>query len=98
MLKGLKQSKEGMNSILNSILNSTLNFEELILDLKNKHPELQQIYIDFLEVIMKFEAKNPIQKNWIFAFFYCFFIFGFEINEAIYPKNIAAEIPTVQQL
>ena len=24
---------------------------------------------------------------------YCFFIFGFEINEAIYPKNTAAAIP-----
>ena len=24
---------------------------------------------------------------------YCFFIFGFEIRDAIYPKNIAAAIP-----
>lgn len=24
---------------------------------------------------------------------YCFFIFGFEISDAMYPKNIAAEMP-----
>ena len=28
-----------------------------------------------------------------FPHFYCFFIFGFETNEAMYPKKIAAEIP-----
>lgn len=25
--------------------------------------------------------------------FYCFFIFGFDTKDAIYPKNTAAEIP-----
>ena len=30
--------------------------------------------------------------------FYCFFIFGFEINEAKYPKNTAAAIPPAAAL
>lgn len=30
--------------------------------------------------------------------FYCFFIFGFETKDAIYPKKIAAEIPAAADL
>ena len=36
------------------------------------------------------KEPSPIQKN------HCFFILGFEIKEAIYPKNTAAEIPPAE--
>jgi len=40
-----------------------------------------------MSVKIKREGKLPSR------FFYSFFIFGFDTNDAIYPKNTAAAIP-----
>jgi len=42
--------------------------------------------------------KNREENKLFFSLFfynrvYCFFIFGFDTRDAIYPKNTAAEIP-----
>ena len=34
----------------------------------------------------------------MYIFYYCFFILGFAINEAMYPKNTAAAIPPLADL
>lgn len=46
-----------------------------------------------MEVVLYVYNNKAIKNSKYNICFYCFFILGLEISEAIYPKNTAAAIP-----